>query len=146
MKTYEFRGLRSYDKKWIYGSLLIDNRGNFHIVENDVVEEDGHHIRIDSDSPMLFDNETIGQFTGLYDCKRTKEFPNGQKIFEGDVVKIRLGNGYETFEEEDEVTWDEYGYSPMKWQYECDGCSIRCEILEIEVIGNIHEKENDNDE
>lgn len=29
------------------------------------------------------------QYTGLKDNKRTKEFPEGQQIFEGDVVRMR---------------------------------------------------------
>ena len=29
------------------------------------------------------------QFTGLIDNKRTKEYPNGQEIYEGDIVKVK---------------------------------------------------------
>lgn len=140
MREIEFRCRRSYDKKWIYGSLLIDNRGNFHIVENNVVEEDGHHIRIDSDSPMFFDNDTIGQFTGIYD-------KNGVKIYEGDILHFEYTDGQDYYKDVEEVRYNSEGcLIPFAFKYECDGCDLRYEIMSIEVIGNIHEKEKNNDE
>ena len=32
--------------------------------------------------------ERSQQFTGLKDCKRTKEFPEGQEIYEGSIVNV----------------------------------------------------------
>ena len=34
------------------------------------------------------DPETVGEFTGLKDCKRTEEYPDGQEIYEGDIVVV----------------------------------------------------------
>ena len=78
----------------------------------------------------------LEQFTGLYDKKRTEEFPNGQPIYEGDIVKRTVN---------------------MRHYAECDGIVVEkhrvfysgIEILpfsetsinmdEFEVIGNVHE-------
>lgn len=74
------------------------------------------------------------QFTGLKDLKRTKEYPEGQEIYEGDIVE----------------TGDRIGYV----RYRADACSMEFEIKaltgdawydymgpkwsidELEVIGN----------
>ena len=80
-----YRGRRNFDQEWIYGSLLIDCDGDFHILEPGIVEKDGHHIRIDSDSPMFFDQETIGKYIN-------QEDKDGNFLFEGDICVIE---GYE---------------------------------------------------
>ena len=38
------------------------------------------------------DNFILMQYTGLKDCKRTKEYPEGQEIYEGDILKEQLGD------------------------------------------------------
>ena len=75
----EFRAKRSYDKEWIYGSLLrVD--GNYHLVKNDDMREDGHHITQNSDNPTWIDEDTIGQYRG-------KKDKNKNKIYDGDIVE-----------------------------------------------------------
>jgi len=75
----------------------------------------------------------IMQFTGLRDSKRTDDFPEGEKIWEGDVISgtsaqapsylkpIRWGK----------VTWTENGYYA--------GSMPLSQIHQREVIGSIHQ-------
>ena len=50
-----------------------------------------------------------------------------------DIVKAKYSDG---FEEITEVAYSKNGYSPYLNEYECEGCCCRCEVTEIEVIGN----------
>ena len=81
------------------------------------------------------DRFEVMQFTGLYDNKRTKEYPNGQPIYEGDIVKILLGD--EWYIEKIEYKSDRFrvtnynGGHDKLWYY--------CTLNLIEVIGNIYE-------
>ncbi len=81
----------------------------------------------------------IMQYTGLKDKKRTAEFPNGQEIYEGDIVKL-------TTEEDcwNSVVVYQYGGFDIQWpsdMYEtgCDEFQANMAELMGEVIGNIYE-------
>ena len=79
------------------------------------------------------DRETLGESTGLHDKKRTEEYPEGQEIYEGDIVTedeqlwkivwdVNKLAGFEAQNEDDE----NYYLGGAGWE--------RCE-----VIGNIYE-------
>lgn len=125
MRINKYRGRRSYDKKWIYGSLLIDNNGDFHILESNIIEKDGHHIHIDSDSPMFFDNDTIEQFTGLHD-KNVVEIYENDKVFDGKYHGI--------------IEYKECSFV-INWEIDCShDDDLNYWNDKIEVVGNIHER------
>ena len=70
MREIKFRGFNG--EKWLFGNLDIDYKTKQAAISDDRWWR--HPVRF----------ETVGQFTGLKDCK-------GQEIFEGDIVKCDSG-------------------------------------------------------
>ena len=87
---------------------------------------------------QFYCHNNLMQFTGLKDNKRTKEFPNGQDIYEGDVMKtkrfresINMITETVSFEDGCFVTFTDFDITvPLSYH----------ELLDIEIIGNIHEQ------
>ena len=137
MREILFRGKRIFDEEWIYGNLVIDKNGCKHIIPMDQIEEDGHHLLIDSDLPVFIMQETVGQFTGLFDT-------NGVKIFEGDICTYSTpeykdsGIEYKSRHETGTVTIKTNGVNFSGWQISSPlgGC-----VRDYKITGNIHETE-----
>ena len=84
MREIKFRGKRIDNGEWVFGGISIKAHGTF------IHDED---LPFDDVCEVI--PESVGQFTGLRDSKRTEEYPEGQEIYEGDICKfeiLKLGN------------------------------------------------------
>lgn len=125
MREILFRGKRKTNNEWVYGNYCgaeyLINEG----IEHFIIEIP----RNGSSSKVI--PETVGQYTGLTD-------KNGNKIFEGDIIKIylyddiRLAN-YEIGNIKYDETKARYIFCTE------DGCYSIDNSNEYEVIGNIHD-------
>lgn len=75
------------------------------------------------------DPKTLCWYTGMTDL-------NGVLIWENDIVRYAAIDGQE---DEVDVTTVKYnnGFTPWTWEYECDGCDLRYELIKVEKLGNI---------
>lgn len=129
---------RLHDGVWVCGNLVVDSNGEPHIVESKYVEMDGHHINIDSDTPVFFIPETVRWYTG-----RDIRLHNGtnQRIFSGDIIFARYSRLL--------VDWDKDFLSFWTYYFNTRGEKVRLSPLadiapwELgSVIGNIYDNPN----
>ncbi|WP_127483957.1 YopX family protein [Paenibacillus ehimensis] len=80
MREIKFRGKRIDNDEWVYGYLIGND-----VIVGKIVEWDSEFFC--TEFWYKVDPETVGQYIGLRDSKRTKEYPNGQEIYEGDVTR-----------------------------------------------------------
>lgn len=116
---------KGYHDKWVYGFYWTNKLGN-------------HFIRVTKDEMGFFvindyevKPETLGEYTGLKD-------KNKKKIYEGDV----LTNGIIKFT----IEFEEAMFGTI---YKGENITVLDSLaqvmrdFDVEVIGNIHEKENE---
>lgn len=122
MREILFRGKRAENDEWVFGDLRHIFYGECypHIVDN----SNGLNNSV---CGLEVDPATVGQFTGLTDR-------NGVKIFEGDIVHVKVCSCSFTG---CVVYWSEEA------RYACKTKSgIRyaiCNKFEFEVVGNIYD-------
>lgn len=143
MRPIKFRGKRVDTGKWVYGSYhkhiditpgpLVGRIDDIHV--HPLIIKDGFS---DWNMPRGMEAikvipETVGQFTGLYDCEK-------KEIYEDDIVHCIDMDG------EEYVTTVRYdGYAPVidvngrDYDYSVIGWAIDVDIEEVQVIGNIHD-------
>lgn len=128
---------------WVYGGIC-HGKGDFSIIYGGMDE----NLEQPTEKHVVY-TDTVGQYTGLRDSKRTAEYPEGQMIFEGDILKIArvsdsIGSYYHPpldYPVNVVVKWDMCAWM---WETLCEDkryihfpdawCHYKCE-----VIGNIHD-------
>ena len=126
MRKIKFRGKTHKNGRWYYGSLVYSDENNVAIyfpVGGGIVKRMDWVYAIP---------ETVGQFSGLYDC-------NGKEIFEGDILKWSNGRMYVV------KFWDGMFYASVE---ECNegflgGFPLHAlteyEDEKCEIVGNIYD-------
>ncbi|MFS0837251.1 YopX family protein [Paenibacillus sp. 1P03SA] len=135
-RPIKFRGKRIDNGEWVYGYYV---KG---ATRHCIVDSLANFPRYDVNP------ETVGQYTGLRDSKRTEEYPEGQEIYEGDIV--RYPDAYDRSSESG-YDWEEtLSVGVIDWYDEEAKFDVTNreaigleefweEIDQAEVIGNIHE-------
>lgn len=121
MREIKFRGKNSFQNNWFYGFLTK--------------EKNKYYITEDSTDFYQIDENTIGQFTGLYD-------KNNVPIYEGDVI-----NNKGIVEDANyEVIYDGGAFYGKRKNYYYPEEEVFLKLYKadkenVEVIGNIYDKE-----
>ena len=106
MREIEYRGKRIDNGEWVHATLFQvgELQNPFIMLKNRLGES------------YEVDPTTVGEFTGLRDSKRTEECPEGQKIYEGDVLQSITTRHYvvkwNTRRVQFEATSSQCGYIP----------------------------------
>ena len=157
MRTIKFRGKRIDNGEWVYGgfhkhqlvtpSPIIPKGEKPKEIEYAYLIIESGFSDWNLPKPLLAHEvmpETVGQFIGLHDSKRTEEYPKGQPIYEGDICAVTDPDG-----EPDNlciVAYDEkaggYTYAPEYGYGDFDISTIGWAQemgYKFVVIGNIYE-------
>lgn len=134
MRQILFRGKSVDNDEWVYGYLLeatnviTDKKATF-IFEQDAT----YYTHGEFACSFEVKPETVGQFTGLTD-------KNGNKIFEGDIVKSCFRSDADKEPMTVEFRIERGGWFPFACGDGCGCCEEDTYLpISVEVIGNIYE-------
>lgn len=134
LREIKFRGKRVDSGEWVEG---------FYVNYGFTGEQKPHIIPTYASALYAFEviPETVGEFTGIRDSKRTEEYPEGQDIYEGDNVTYPDANllHHDTFTGVGTVEYDEESMCFYFTDRETVKMDEICINIEVEVIGNIHD-------
>ena len=126
MREIKFRGKRKDTGKWVYGYYFA-SCGKSYIIRDDKLPLgwDGKYYEDLGANTVEVIPETVGQDIDVRDKKRTKAYPEGQEIFEGDEVSSGFWGGT--------IQFKDGGFKI------CEGLYNQSTLFRsVEVIGNIH--------
>lgn len=90
MNDIKFRGKRKDNREWVEGYYFKDDFRNKSFIIP-ILSEPNEYLGCNLIPGIDFVEvipESVGMFTGLRDKKRTKAYPVGKEIYEGDIVEI----------------------------------------------------------
>lgn len=125
----KFRGRRVDNGDWVYG-YYVKCRNFIYILPD--TTKGGYDERWEDDQWIEVDPETVGQYTNLKDSKRTKKFPEGQKAYEKDIIKVFGGD---VFDIVGEIIFDDFQWVIVH-EKKTPLCDILYNNLDFEIIGN----------
>lgn len=139
MREILFRGKRVDNDKWVYGSLIVRCCGAFIVDKNSKTslqrvttynsEFDWRSIEVKP--------ETVGEFTNLTD-------KNGNKIFEGDIVKSCFRSDADKEPMTVEFHAERRGWFPFACGDGCGCCEEDTYLpISVEVIGNVYDNKEE---
>ena len=138
-REHKYRGLTGTGK-WFYGYYCYWQNRHYIVPLNEVYEDGFHGGEITTYSLAgwrLVKPVTVGEFIGKRDRKRTKEYPIGQEIYEGDKLNCwdwgREPNRLLTVST---VCWEEAAWCLDPDPTDGDRYDL---FRNIEVVGNIHD-------
>jgi len=95
MRTIKFRGKRVNNGEWAYGSLIKVKHESYIACFIIPLEDAWDFFDVEQNDRAIYGAievipETVGQFIGQMDSKRTEEYPKGLEICQGDMVEASI--------------------------------------------------------